>query len=139
MRINWGSQLETGVRAIDLQHEELIEILNDLDAACAGNGSGNPTLLEDVLSRLNTYILFHFGTEEALMADLHQAASHVEAHMQQHRAFVAYIAGMRETAQQDGPAALVSLLTYLQEWLIQHILQTDRTLAGLLGGASARH
>lgn len=136
MRINWGSQLETGVRAIDLQHEELIEILNDLDAACTG---GDPILLDDVLSRLNTYILFHFGTEEALMADLHQAASHVEAHLQQHRAFVAYIAGMRETALQDGPAALVSLLTYLQEWLIQHILQTDRALAGLLSGATTRH
>lgn len=136
MRINWGSQLETGVRAIDLQHEELIEILNDLDAACTG---GDPILLDDVLSRLNTYILFHFGTEEALMADLHQAETHVDVHLQQHRAFVAYIAGMRQTAQEDDPAALIRLLTYLQEWLINHIQQTDRVLAGLLSGATARH
>lgn len=55
--------------------------------------------------------------------------------MQEHRAFVAYIAGMRQAAQQDGATALVSLLAYLQEWLLKHILQTDRALAGLLGNA----
>lgn len=137
MRINWGTQLETGVKAIDRQHEELIEILNNLDAA--GAGQDDQLELDQVLSRLNTYILFHFGTEEALMADLERAAPHVDAHLQEHRAFVAYIAGMRQAAQQDGATALVSLLAYLQEWLLKHILQTDRALAGLLDSATIRH
>lgn len=129
MRINWGTQLETGVRSIDRQHEELIELLNELDAACAAGTEG--AMLDDVLARLNTYIIFHFGTEEALMAELEHANAHVEAHQQQHRAFVEHIAVMRR-APTDGPGALHGLLSYLQDWLLSHILQTDRTLAGLL-------
>lgn len=136
MRINWGTQLETGVRAIDRQHEELIDILNDLDAACAG--AAGSAELDDALARLDTYIVFHFGTEEGLMAGLGSAPGHVDAHLEQHRAFVDYIAAMRRTAQQDGPGAIDGLLAYLQEWLLKHILQTDRALAGLLGGAAAR-
>lgn len=136
MRINWSTQLQTGIRAIDLQHEELIEILNELDTACTETCSR--VQLDDILSRLNTYIVFHFGTEETLMSDLKEGDAHVNNHLQQHRAFVDYITTMSNTPQ-DEPGTLAKLLAYLQDWLVRHILQTDRTLAGLLAEAGKRN
>ena len=66
MRLIWTPELVTGVRQIDLQHQELIDLINELDAA---HESGLDDLaLADVLSRLTSYVLFHFGTEEGLMA-----------------------------------------------------------------------
>ena len=47
MRIRWSSDLETGVRAIDRQHEELIGMLNELDAAHADGCA--QAVLDDVL------------------------------------------------------------------------------------------
>ena len=111
MRIRWSSDLETGVRAIDRQHEELIGMLNELDAAHAG---GCPqSVLDDVLQRLGTYVIFHFGTEEALMA------------------------GLRAQGADNGRQTMETLIDYLNEWLYQHILKSDRELAALLNRKQA--
>jgi hypothetical protein len=66
MRLNWNAELVTGVRQIDLQHQELIELINELESA---HERGQDDLaLADVLPRLTSYALFHFCTEEGLMA-----------------------------------------------------------------------
>ena len=76
MRITWSTNLETGIRSIDLQHEELINMLNELDAAYSTGC--DQAVLEDVLQRLGAYVVFHFGTEESLMASLPEATQHTE-------------------------------------------------------------
>lgn len=130
MRIRWSSDLETGVRAIDLQHEELIGMLNELDAAhvvgCA------QAVLDDVLQRLGTYVIFHFGTEEALMAGLPSQAEHARQHRQEHAAFVARLDEIRAQDHGDGQRTMEALIDYLNAWLYQHILKSDRELAALL-------
>ncbi len=130
MRIRWSSDLETGVRAIDLQHEELIGMLNELDAAHA-NGCAQ-AVLDDVLQRLGTYVIFHFGTEEALMAGLSSQAEHARQHRQEHAAFVARLDEIRSQDHGDGQRTTEALIDYLNAWLYQHILKSDRELAALL-------
>ena len=135
MRIRWSSDLETGVRAIDRQHEELIGMLNELDAAHAG---GCPqSVLDDVLQRLGTYVIFHFGTEEALMAGLPSQAEHARQHRQEHAAFVARLDEIRAQDHGDGQRTMEALIDYLNEWLYQHILKSDRELAALLNRKQA--
>ncbi len=127
MRIRWSSDLETGVRAIDLQHEELIGMLNELDAAHSGGCA--QSVLGDVLQRLGTYVIFHFGTEESLMAGLPHNETHARQHRQEHAAFIEKLSGMRAQAQDDGTKTMEALIDYLNEWLYQHILKSDRALA----------
>ena len=135
MRIRWSSDLETGIRAIDLQHEELIGMLNELDAAHAG---GCPqSVLDDVLQRLGTYVIFHFGTEEALMAGLPHNEAHARQHRQEHAAFIDKLTGLRAQAADNGRQTMEALIDYLNEWLYQHILKSDRELAALLNRKQA--
>ena len=135
MRIRWSSDLETGVRAIDRQHEELIGMLNELDAAHAG---GCPqSVLDDVLQRLGTYVIFHFGTEEALMAGLPHNEAHARQQRQEHAAFIDKLTGLRAQAADNGRQTMEALIDYLNEWLYQHILKSDRELAALLNRKQA--
>lgn len=135
MRIRWSSDLETGVRAIDLQHEELIGMLNELDAAHSGGCA--QSVLDDVLQRLGTYVIFHFGTEESLMASLPHNETHAKQHRQQHADFIEKLSAIRAQAQDDGPRTMEALIDYLNEWLYQHILKSDRELAAMLNQKQA--
>ena len=135
MRIRWSSDLETGVRAIDRQHEELIGMLNELDAAHAG---GCPqSVLDDVLQRLGTYVIFHSGTEEALMAGLPHNEEHARQHRHEHAGFIEKLAGLRAQGADNGRQTMEALIDYLNEWLYQHILKSDRELAALLNRKQA--
>lgn len=135
MRITWSTELETGIRAIDRQHEELIGMLNELDDAHLAGHS--PHLLDDVLQRLAGYIAFHFSTEEALLTTLPESDAHAGEHLLQHRCFIEQIAALRQTAGRDGRQAMSELLAYLNGWLYEHILKTDRQLGALLNGRAA--
>ncbi len=136
MRIVWSSELETGIRSIDLQHEELIGMINELDGAHLADT--NQGLLKDVLQRLGSYVAFHFGTEEALMAGLPQAEEHAGEHLQQHRFFVEQLAVMRARAEGEADGATSQLVDFLNGWLYDHILKTDRQLGALLNGQLAQ-
>lgn len=129
MPLYWKDSLATGVRQIDLQHQELIELINELeDAQRAGR---QVEALGEVLPRLNAYVLFHFGTEESLMPTDN---AHAEAHRRQHDEFTDRVAALR--ARSPGEIDLAELITFLQHWLVEHIMKTDRELGRLILNAS---
>lgn len=117
--------MATGHRQIDLQHQELIEIINALEAA---NAAGRfDQAVGEVLPQLVAYTLFHFGTEETLMGPL---GDHAAAHMAAHREFATRVKEMAE--RRLPPEDLPALIKYLNDWLVAHIMGTDRELAGQL-------
>lgn len=136
MGIVWSSALETGVRAIDLQHEELIGIINELDAAYSAGSS--QTLLDGVMQRLESYMIFHFRTEEALMSGLRLAEKHTSEHRQQHHDFVGQVAAIRARVERECDGSMGELVDFLNTWLYEHILKADRKLGALLNGQLAR-
>lgn len=135
MRITWSAELETGIRAIDRQHEELIGMLNELDDAHRAGHSHD--LLNGVLQRLDSYIAFHFSTEETLLSGQPGSERHAGEHRLQHRTFIEQVAALRQSAGHDGRQAMRELVAYLNGWLYEHILKTDRQLGALLNGRAA--
>lgn len=129
MRITWTAEMATGAHQIDLQHQELITLINELeDAHAAGREAA---ALDEALPKLTAYVLFHFGTEESLMKRSGIASDHFALHKQQHGDFAARIAALR--ARPDAAAALPALLDYLKSWLMEHIMRSDRELVAILG------
>lgn len=127
MPLTWTDTLATGIRQIDLQHQELIELINALEAAHASGQ--RQAALDAVLPRLSAYVLFHFATEETLLPKA--PGDHGERHRQQHRLFTDRIESLRA-----GPPEridLAALIAYLKQWLIEHIMKTDHELARLIG------
>lgn len=129
MELTWTAEMATGARQIDLQHQELIALINVLERDHAAGRDA--AALDEALPKLAAYVLFHFGTEEALMLSSGIAAEHFAQHKQWHSDFAARIAAWR-----GRPAAahdLPELIDYLKTWLVQHIMRADRELVAILG------
>ncbi|WP_371324270.1 bacteriohemerythrin [Dechloromonas sp. ZY10] len=121
MGLVWRAEMATGIRAVDLQHEELVAMINALAEAVVAQADS--AALDALAQRLDAYIVFHFGTEENLMSTLPRGSEHVTLHRQQHREFVAELARLRQSG------AFRELLSYLENWIVAHIMKTDRALA----------
>ena len=128
MQLSWSSAMATGIRQIDLQHQELIELINALDRAC-GAGDAQAALSE-ALPRLAAYVLFHFGTEEELMRASGIASDHFALHKSQHQDFAERIRA--QGADSDAAARLPEFVEFLKAWLVEHIMGTDRKLVAVL-------
>ena len=126
MLIKWESSFETGLRQIDLQHQELIDLLNQTAAAHAQGE--DKTLIDKLLPAMHAYILFHFGTEESLLRNTGIDPEHVRLHYQAHRLFGERLEAIQQEAARSSPKALDGLLDYLKEWLVEHITKIDREL-----------
>ena len=135
MRLHWNSSLETGVRQIDLQHQELIELINELETA--HEAGHHDAALEEVLPRLTAYVLFHFGTEEGLLATVAAGSAYASHHLGEHRKFAEKVALMKSAPAAEPAEAIAQLLEYLKAWLVDHIMKTDKELARQL--LSRRH
>ncbi|MDR2187823.1 MAG: bacteriohemerythrin [Azonexus sp.] len=134
MAIIWSAALETGHRQIDLQHQELVVLINELtDALEAGREF---EALDDVLPRLSSYVLFHFGTEEMLMPGLPAGNTHAAAHCQAHRNFTDRVKALQESAAAGEKLEVGPLADFLKNWLTNHIMNTDRELVALLAHQS---
>lgn len=131
MSLRWNDALAVGIRNIDLQHQELIELINAL--ALADDHGHRDIAIDEVLPRLTAYVLFHFGTEEALLPSV--SSAHAELHRRQHREFSEHIARLRESP--PDAIDLPALVAYLRGWLVDHIMRTDHDLADLLRAKSA--
>jgi hemerythrin len=133
-RLNWTQDLVTGHRVIDMQHQELIDLINELDSEVGGNAERNN--LRGILQRLNQYVLFHFAHEEGMMVQRKIDAEHMQMHLQQHADFAEQVRlNMHQFELMPGvdKKLLGKLLAYLHQWLVDHIMVTDKLLSQLLG------
>ena len=129
-RLTWNSTLETGVRQIDLQHQELIALINELEIE--HELGRDEDALKIVLPRLKAYVLFHFSTEENLMAGVAEGTPHAVGHIIEHRKFTDKVATFQIQPWVDPGQTALQLLDYLKSWLVNHIMITDKQLAGYI-------
>lgn len=65
--ITWKDEYSVGVAAVDLEHRELIELINDLDAAMQRQAT-HATVVQ-ALGEIFARISAHFALEEKIMRD----------------------------------------------------------------------
>lgn len=127
MTIAWTVELETGLRQIDLQHQELVDLINE--AVLAHEQGRDQEMLDQILPKLSAYIIFHFSTEESLLSSAGVISLHAKAHREMHQDFTSQIQRLKQASAEGSHAALPELVEYLQRWLVNHIMVTDQELA----------
>lgn len=127
MKLIWNEQLSVGIPAIDEQHKELIERINDLTGIILKGEDKDKTL--EFIAFLDNYVTNHFANEEALMlkADYPEIVSHVR----EHAAFITRLETFKKHFDTNGHTPDLSFETqkWLYGWLISHISKQDK-LAG---------
>lgn len=130
MRLIWTPDLETGIRQIDLQHQELIEIINEFETAL--EAGDDERAMDDWLPRLAAYAAFHFATEEAMIPGVPGGASHKALHAEQHQDFSERLMKLKSMSGHELRREMMVMLEYLKQWLVDHIMKTDKQLARLI-------
>lgn len=125
--IVWNDALSTGIEEIDSQHRVLVATLNVANAKLRDDPSGS--LFDQITKDLLGYAIYHFDTEEGLMKQYGYGELDAERHRQAHRAFSAEVVRARQGMQDSHGDACAQLLTFLNDWLVEHIRGTDRHLA----------
>lgn len=131
--IKWDSSYNTGVEDIDEQHRILVNTINEASTRLDLDSSLES--LEAITKDLLSYALYHFETEEELMAEHNYKAysqEEYDTHMKQHRAFSAQVVAVRESIKEGKPIAKEELISFLTNWLINHINKTDKKLGAFL-------
>jgi hemerythrin len=126
--IDWTDALSVGIGIIDEQHKVLIQIINDLhDAMKAGKSK---VIIREVFVRLIDYTNFHFSMEEKLMDQY--GYEEAPGHKKIHKDLVDDVLELQKKLEKSDLTIGVHTLTFLKEWLNDHILKTDTKFGAFL-------
>ncbi len=114
----WKPEYSVGHPEIDRQHKYLFELWIMLDSM--KNQQDNRLSLEQALLSLFDYVEIHFSNEEEFLA------THPE--IDQHKTIHADFLAQTNTFMEDFHNETLDLHTvvdFLRDWLIEHIVETD--------------
>lgn len=129
----WDDSYATGVAEIDEQHMILVHTLNEASLKLAGDARIEQ--IEQITQDLLAYALYHFETEESLMQEYgyeDDAPQDATRHLEQHRAFSTKVVAVRNDLKAGIAVAPADLLGFLNQWLVNHILNTDKRLGAFI-------
>ncbi len=133
--VQWTPKLDLHVPMIDKQHRLLVDYINELYTAMAHNRTAAE--LQVILHKLRDYTATHFADEEKLFT----ATTYLGAteHVKIHRKFVAKLDEVEEQLNSGTATVSMDLLTFLKDWLVQHIMGTDPTYVPYLKTQDLEH
>src|ERR1019366_6753273 len=122
--VAWSNKFELDLPEIDAQHQVLVDLINQVWAAIVLKPDREKALA--ILAELEKYTISHFAAEEIFMREIRyeQFAEHKGAHEE----FVARIAEEKAKLL-AGQAITLDLVRFLKDWLINHILVSDKAYA----------
>ena len=120
-KIVWDNNYSVGVQNLDEQHKRIIEIINKLIGA--KDATVDSEIISDALSEMTKYASEHFETEEKLMGEYNYPD--YSLHKDQHNQFRKQTVKFCLDAMHYDTAVPIEVLTFLKEWWINHILDSD--------------
>lgn len=127
----WKDEFSVGIPAIDGQHKKLFDIANQISELLT-----NQLLLDKydqiiaVLNELRDYTVEHFAAEEAYM--LQHKYRKFLSHKAIHQEFVEKINAVDlEQIDNEQNLYLKEILNFVTDWLVDHILKTDKHITEL--------
>ncbi len=130
----WSPNLSVGIDFIDADHRQHIALLTELHDLME-SGQTRIAAVEK-LDELIEFSQQHFGLEERLMKENDYPGS--EQHKAVHDALLDEIAELRERLISGDTDMGPELIDSLKDWLIVHILESDKHLGGFLEGRLTR-
>lgn len=124
----WCDDYSVKVPSIDQQHHKLVDMLNALHDGMTKGGSR--AQLEELLNGLVSYTVEHFAYEEELFAE--HGFPHAEAHVAEHQRLVQQVTEFKRKHETGSAKINMQLMKFLKDWLINHILGSDKAYSGHL-------
>ncbi len=129
--INWNNDYSMNIKDIDNQHIKLVNLINDLHSAMK-EGKGME-IINNIISELVSYTKYHFTFEENLMSKYNYPES--PQHKQLHEVFTKKVVKFENDIKNGNKFISQEVLSFLKNWLIDHIKGTDKNYSSFLNKA----
>jgi hemerythrin len=119
--IVWNDSLSVGVEQFDKEHKQLIYFINELNTALKIGSSAKT--MENTLVQLVKYTEVHFNHEQDYMRLFDYPD--FDGHLKEHEDLKGQVTDFYNKLQSGKTTFSLTLLTFLKEWLTNHIMGTD--------------
>jgi hemerythrin len=120
--LTWNNAYSVKIKEIDLQHQKLIEMVNELhDFMKQGKGK---EAVGKILKELASYTVYHFQTEEKMFAKHLYPETNI--HTQQHKDLLDEVTKLISDYEKGDGILPMDLLDFLKDWLVNHIGCSDK-------------
>jgi len=123
--IQWNEGLSVRVAEIDRQHQRLIAMIGELDAAMR-EGKGRE-IMGKIVNGLIGYTGTHFATEEKYFDQF--GYPEADTHKAEHRNFVQKVSEFKAGFEAGKLGLSIHVMDFLSDWLRGHISGTDKKYA----------
>ena len=120
--LEWREEYSVGVALIDEQHRNLFRMINELIDVI--NAVPTTERIAPILKGLIEYKQKHFATEEGYFHQFNFEGA--EEHIAEHRKFNETLEQLKKKNEEDVIELAFELVDFLEDWLINHLLNTDR-------------
>jgi hemerythrin-like metal-binding protein len=120
----WKESFALGIPLIDAEHRQFFDIMNRCARAAAEGAS--PTTLACLLKELATYADIHFCHEEEALDRV--GFPGLARQREEHGAFLWDLARL----ESNQSLTVLAAMAVMRDWLVEHILGTDRAYVSWL-------
>lgn len=120
--IRWRDTYETGVAAVDTEHRKLVELIEAMHTSIRDKEPKET--VAQVIKELVEYTQDHFKNEETLMQNVQYPE--IDEHKVEHQILIEEVAVYKERLLDSFPEVRQDFYRFLREWLINHILESDK-------------
>lgn len=128
--ITWTDDLSVNIEEIDRQHKNLIGIINKMDELIKTGSNAQRSQVRKIFAELVDYTSYHFKAEEELFQAHHYPGW--EDHKKQHNDLAMQLLNLQISFAKGETEVSQEMMKFLNEWLINHILVSDKEYATFL-------
>jgi hemerythrin len=126
--VKWLDEYSVNVKGIDFQHQQLLELVNNLHAAVEACIDKNR--LKDLLLELVEFTRMHFSTEEQLMKKYDYPD--LVKHHKEHRILLHHMNDLVIAVSSGKYPTFYSDYDVSTDWALVHIAEHDKDLGAFL-------
>lgn len=132
--VDWSPNLSVGIDFIDADHQQSITLLAELQDLVASDQPRTAAI--EKLDELIEFSEQHFRLEERLMKENNYRE--FAQHQAIHKKLLQQTAELRERLASGATDIGPEVMDFLKEWLMRHILESDKHFGGFLEGKLTR-
>lgn len=124
----WNEEYSVNVKEIDVQHQKMLELVNDLHSAVGSCAEKN--VLQNLLVELVDYTHTHFLAEEQLMKEYDYPE--LKKHHKEHKILIRHMSDLVVAVSSGQYPTFYSDYDVSTDWALIHIAEHDKSLGAFL-------
>lgn len=124
----WNEKFSVGMESMDDQHKHFLDLLNNLGDEI--QRQNDEEMVHTAIISLFNYAMLHFRDEENILSKC--GFPEIEQQRREHRFFVRQVKEMEESHQRGSRVFLGSVVSFLRDWFMHHIMIEDKEYAAYI-------